>query len=194
MNTYNPSALPLTGHLNIGTVLGPPDPTRFGLKTLVFGGNGLLHAQCGDEYGDVARFLPLTAPDAGEFTPMACDSTQALQALGRPCLYGLVADPTKPTKVTVLPWLEMAKLVFDSYDQLRPHLVNNPIAGFQLTGFMTGGVPRFVAANHLEGSLDLGAREFELADMDCIAARIWRNSPEFRDRARAAGYQIKFDR
>lgn len=84
------------------------------------------------------------------------------QSIGLLLLSGLVADSDKPTEITVLPWLDMARFILDSYTHLIPALRANPPAACRLKFFMTQEVPRNVAATGREQQLQLADHVFEL--------------------------------
>ena len=74
----------------------------------------------------------------------------------------------------------MARFVLDSYSEIRPHLAANPVAGFRLTGFMTGEVPLYLRTNRLEHRLDLGAYAFEMDEMKHLFAQFSRTDEQHR--------------
>ncbi|HTH46798.1 MAG TPA: hypothetical protein VMB21_04755 [Candidatus Limnocylindria bacterium] len=177
MKKNNHPTLPLLGHLDYNSPDVKPDPTVFGLKSLLYHDCDIVLSPLADSHGNVVEFRQVV--DAQPETLSFIESDLTL-SVGQPQHYGLVADPAKPAEIAVLSWLEMARFILNNYSEIRPHLTNNPVAAFRLCGFMTGTVPHYLRANGLEDRLDLAAYPFEMDEMKHILAKLRPNDQQFQ--------------
>jgi len=189
MNSNNHASLSLVGYLRTGAYASQPDPTAFGFQTLVFGNKRQqLYLQCGNDRGNVDTFMCI--PHPGPVTLVPLPSTRS-PSIGQPLLCGLVAEADKPAEITVLPWLDMARFILDSYTHLIPALRANPLAACQLKFFMTQEVPRNVAATGREQQLQLGDHVFELDHLTLIADQHTQKSSYLRELMQSADIDME---
>ena len=113
------------------------------------------------------------------------------QSIGLPLLSGLVADSDKPTEITVLPWLDTARFILDSYTNLIPALRANPPAACRLKFFKIQEVPRNVAATGREQQLQLADHVFELDHLTLIADQHTQKSSFLHELTQSAGIDME---
>jgi hypothetical protein len=183
MRTNNHASLFLAGYLRTGAYAYQPDPTAFGFQTLVFADEHQHYLQCSNIRGNVETFMPIPYPEPGTLVTLLGTRSQSI---GLPLLSGLVADSEKPSAITILPWLDMARFILNSYEHLIPALRANPLAACQIKVFMTQEVPRNAAATGREQQLRLGDHIFELDDLTFIADQHTRKSSYLRELMQSA--------
>ena len=98
--------------------------------------------------------------------------------VGLPHMCSLVIDPAHPELVEMAYRPQTAERVLKDYEELRPGLIANPVAGARLATFILVQVPSYLGAPGCTEKLELSAYAPEQERIAADNAHIFARSPE----------------